>query len=105
MKQGWIRVSSLLPLNKKVVALPSDGARFAWIATLCAGKFCESPGRWESEAQWREAMGKRSRWMDEFIRVGLMVKEGDRICVKNWEEWQTDPTVTERVKRHRETSQ
>lgn len=105
MRQSWIRVSALLPLNKKVVALPSDGSRFAWIAALCAGKFCEQAGTWESEAQWREAMGKRARWMDEFIRVGLLVKtDGGRVQVKNWEEWQSDPGVTERVRKHRETT-
>ena len=106
MRQSWIRVSTLLPLNKKVVRLPSDGARFAWIAALCAAKFCEQPGVWESEEQWREAMGKRSRWLEAFVGVGLMVKaDTGRLSVKNWEEWQTDPGVTERVRRHRETAQ
>lgn len=106
MRQSWIRVSALLPLNKKVVALPSDGARFAWIAALCAGKFCEQPGVWDSEAQWNEALGRRSRWLEAFVNVGLMTKtDTGRISVKSWEQWQSDPNVTDRVRRHRQMKQ
>jgi len=91
-----------MPLNDKIISLPSDGARFAWIATLCAGKFCEEPGVWVSEGQWQVSLGRRARWLPEFVRVGLMTKaESGRIAVKNWERWQTDPGVTERVRKHR----
>jgi len=100
MRASWIRVSALLPRNKKMVALPSDSARFAWIVALCAGTFCDQPGAWESEAQWKEAMGRRAHWIEDFIRVGLMLKtDAGRVAVKNWEEWQSDPTARTRKER------
>jgi hypothetical protein len=106
VRASWIRVSALLPRNKKIVALPSDGARFAWIAALCAGKFCEQPGVWESEAQWQESLGRRSRWLEAFITSGLMSRtDAGRVQVKNWEEWQSDPGVTDRVRKHRQQKQ
>lgn len=104
MRASWIRVSAIMPLHEKVVALPSDAARFGWIATLCAGKFCEKPGTWASEAQFREALGRRSKWLPDFLRVQLLeTTEGGAVRVKNWDRWQTDPGVTERVRKHRET--
>ena len=102
MRQSWIRVSVLLHKDAKLVALPSDAARFSWIVTLCEGKFTEPPGIWQNEAHFRAALGGRSRWLPAFLEAGLMEQtEGGKIRVKNWEKWQSDPSVTERVRKHR----
>lgn len=83
-----------------MVALPSDGARFAWIVTLCEGKFADPPGHWQNEAHFRASLGQRAKWLPAFVEAGLMdATEGGRVRVKNWEKWQTDPTAKERKER------
>lgn len=97
MRQSWIRVSALVSKDARLVALPSDAARFAWIVVLGEGKFTDTPGRWENEAHFRAAMGARSRWIEDFITAGLLTRADDgTLAVRAWSKWQTDPTAGKR---------
>ena len=97
MRQSWIRVSALISKDARLVALPSDAARFAWIVTLGEGKFTDTPGKWESEAHYRASLGARTRWLEEFVKAGLMERsDSGALSVRAWAKWQTDPTAVKR---------
>lgn len=99
MRQSWIRVSALIAKDARLVALPSDAARFAWIVVLGEGKFTDTPGKWEGEAHFKASLGARSRWLEDFVGAGLIEKADDgALRVKAWQKWQTDPTAAKRKK-------
>jgi hypothetical protein len=97
-------VSADIEDDPLIAQLPGDSARWAWIVTLTKGKHrTPRPGEWESEAHLTTALRGRGRHVQLFIKLGLLERRGQRVGVKNWEKWQTDPTARDRQARHRGT--
>lgn len=101
---GWIRVEADVHRHPKVVALPSPGARWAFIVTLAEGKAVE--GRWVNVAHFRACVpAGEARYLGELIKAGLVRMEGPAVVIHDWSDYQItkgDHTAAERQRRRRE---
>jgi hypothetical protein len=91
-----------IAIDPDVAELPSDAARYAWVLTICEAK--RVGGEWSSSAHYRASLGERSRWLDRFVKEGLLVKANDgTIRPRAYERWQSDlPAAAERMRRYRD---
>jgi len=100
---GWIRVMADVHRHPKVVALPSDPARWAFIVVLAEGKAVG--GRWESERHFRAYCGALARHLPALVGVGLLERDGEAILIHDWDQYQrepkADPTAADRMRRKR----
>jgi hypothetical protein len=98
----WVRISADLDDDPRIVALPSDSARYAWVVTIGRGKHQPTPGTWPSEQHFAASLRRRARFLTDFLTAELMVRLADgSVKVRQWGEWQTDPTATLRQQDHR----
>lgn len=107
MRGDWLRLHYHAPKSPKVMALPSDAARWAWIVALCEAKQQTREGGWASEAHLRSVLGRHARHLPALIEARLVVQMDDgRMLIRDWTEWQSDyrsdPTHAERQRRYRE---
>jgi hypothetical protein len=102
---SWLRLHVDTPDHPKVVDLPNDAARWAYVVVLCEAKRAVPPGGWASERHFRHCLGRQARYLDDLLAVGLLEREGDRIVVHDWRDYQTDPTAASRQRRRRVTAQ
>ena len=107
MRGDWLRLHYHAPKSPKVMALPSDAARWAWIVALCEAKQQTREGEWASEAHLRAVLGRHAKHLQALIEARLVVRMKDgRMLINSWNEWQTDfrhdPTHAERQRRYRE---
>lgn len=91
--RDWLRLAFLAPRHPKVVTLPNDGARWAWIVALCEAKMQSPEGRWVSDEHFRACLGVYGRYAPALYQAGLvdLLPDG-RVVVHNWTAWQ-DPRV------------
>lgn len=95
-------VDALIVRNGKIVHLPSDSARWAYVVALGAGKFETPIGVFRSGPQMKVAMGRYGRYVKELVSAGLVeVTEIGEYQIHDYMEWQS-VSSTERVRRHRE---
>jgi hypothetical protein len=114
---SWLRLEANTPQSPKVATLPSDAARWAYAATLCAAKKQVPGGCWVSERHYAECVtASVRRHLLELIGAGL-VEIGADLCpeclgqwpgidpgalvVHDWRRYQIDPTGAERKQRER----
>lgn len=100
-----IIVDARVARNGKVAALSSDAARFALVVLWGEAKFETPIGHFNSRAHLNECMGRRARFIDEFIGAGLIHENGSgSYVVHDYDEWQKDPdpTAAERQQRKRD---
>ena len=103
--ERFIRVSAQIEDDPRVDKLGSDSARWAWLVTLCKGKWQPTPGTWQSEEHLVTALRRRGKYVPLFLEVGLLERGGHgEVRVRKWEKWQTDPTATKRQRDHREAA-
>lgn len=89
--RDWLRLSTRAYTHPKVVALPSDAARWAWIASLSVAKVQTPEGTFASEPHATECLGRHARHLAALLAAGLLERHEDgRITVHDWPEWQTD---------------
>lgn len=106
MRTDWLRLHYHAPKNAKILSLPSDAARWAWVVALTEGKQQTKPGEWVSESHLRACLGRLARYVPDLIRAGLLdITPGGAVVVHDWNEWQSDqrydPTAAARQQRHR----
>jgi hypothetical protein len=95
----WLRVDADMPWHDKVVGLPNDTARFAFVKALCAAKI---RGRSTfTAASLREQLGSHARAIPALVAAGLLDEDGDMLTVHDFEEYQRKAGQVERQQRHR----
>ena len=95
----WLRVDADMPWHDKVVGLPNDTARFAFVKALCAAKI---RGRSTfTAASLREQLGSHARAIPALVTAGLLDEQGDMLTVHDFEEYQRKAGQVERQQRHR----
>jgi hypothetical protein len=81
-----------------ILQLPSDTARWAWLAVLLEAKVQPEPGAFRSEAHLRQAIGWRlARCLPTLFAAGLLEQSeigsrSGRVEVHNWSRWQSEST-------------
>jgi hypothetical protein len=98
----WLRVDADMPWHDKVVGLPNDTARFAFVKVLCAAKI---RGRSTfTAASLREQLGSHARALPALVAAGLLDEKGDMLSVHGFDEYQRKAGHAEAQQRYREKS-
>ncbi len=74
MRGDWLRLHYHAPKNPKVMGLPSDAARWAWVVALCEAKQQMTEGEWASEKHLRGVLGRHARHLP--VLPACVVREG-----------------------------
>ena len=86
MTAPWLRIDADLPWHDKVVGLPSDSARWAYVKVLCIAK---QHGREVfSTATLTELLGKHGRYIDYLVTAGLLDEKAEKVEVHDFSEYQ-----------------
>ena len=113
----WIAIDVDIRKDDRVADLPSDAARWGYVAGVLAEARLQTPrGVFGSKATFEEAVGRFARHLDAYIAAGLM-ERGSSMCddcareygdvkrgalvVHNWNRKQRDPTAADRQARRR----
>lgn len=80
----WITVDVKLPDHAKMAELSSDAARWGWLVTLCKAKEQRKPGSFATERHYRHVLGKYGRYLKEYVKAGLIDREGEVLHVHDW---------------------
>jgi hypothetical protein len=113
-----VLVEATVRRNAKLASLPSDSARLGYFYLLGDAKLSEpAPGQFASKAVFRDVTGRWARWLDDYIKVGLL-ELAPRLCPKcktawsamppksgvlvvhDWQEHQYDPRKIERQREY-----
>lgn len=100
----WLRVDADMPWHDKVVGLPNDTARFAFVKVLCAAKI---RGRSTfSKGALKESLGSHARAIPALVAAGLLEESdgGERLSVHGFDEYQHRAGHAEAQQRYREKS-
>jgi hypothetical protein len=99
----WFKCDARFHKDPKMLALPSDTSRYAFLMLIGEAKYLRSGGVFETRLHL-EACLPAAYWpaVDELIEAGLLVKRGKKkIAIRSWKQWQVDPTSAERSRRAR----
>jgi hypothetical protein len=98
----WFKCDARFYKDPKIIALPDDTTRYAFLVIIGEGKYVRSGGMFESRQHLEACLPTQYHSaIDALIACGLLAKRGKRIAIKAWRDWQVDPTSTERSKRAR----
>ena len=98
----WLRLDADMPWHDKVVGLPNDTARFAFVKALCAAKI---RGRSTfTSASLREQLGSHARAIPSLVTAGLLEESGDMVAIHGFDEYQRRAGHAEAQQRYREKS-
>jgi hypothetical protein len=98
----WLRVDADMPWHDKIVGLPNDTARFAFVKVLCAAKI---RGRSTFTVEsLREQLGSHARSIPALIAAGLLDEKGGVVTVHDFEDYQRRAGHAEVMQRSRERS-
>ena len=100
----WLRVDADMPWHDKIVGLPNDTARFAFIKVLCAAKI---RGRSAfSKGALKETLGSHHKAIPALIAAGLLEEQdgGERLIVHDFEDYQRKSSHAEAQERYRRKS-
>lgn len=85
MADPWVAVKATIRKSDGIVALPNDSARWGFIVALGETKLYGRQGSMTPE-QWPELMGRFARYLDDYIRAGLVHRMPswchDRACMR-----------------------
>lgn len=100
---AWLKFDEGMAHDDRVLALPSDKARWAWVCILLGAKSLRPAGQYSSLAQLRSKCGATAAsQVPHLVKVGLIaVENGEVFTIPNWKRWQVDATVGERQARFR----
>lgn len=103
LRGPYVRLRASMPRHRKLASLPSDAARWAFVASLCEAKTQTPPGEWANEAHFRACVTPSvARHLPALLSEALLEQDGDRIRIHDWASYQVDPTGTERSRLSRE---
>jgi hypothetical protein len=113
-----VLIEATIRRNAKLASLPSDTARLGYFYLLGDAKLSEPvPGQFASKAVFRDVAGRWARFLDDYIKVGLL-EVAPRTCAKckaawssmpprsgalvvhDWQEHQYDPRKLERQREY-----
>ena len=98
---GWFQIKADAHRHPKIVALPSDAARWAFIVTLAEGKAVA--GRWANEKHYRACVGPVAKHLPDLVKAGLVERDGEAVVIHDWNDYQrNDVTAAERQRRYRD---
>jgi hypothetical protein len=98
----WFKCDARFYKDPKIVGLQDDTTRYAFLVIIGEAKYERSGGVFESRQHLEACLPNGYVGaIDSLLRAGLLVKRGKRIAIKAWDEWQVDPTSTERSRRAR----
>lgn len=100
----WLRVDADMPWHDKVVGLPNDTARFAYIKAMCSAKI---RGRSSfSKGSLKESLGSHARAIPALVAAGLLdvSEDGERYSVHDFDDYQRRASHAEVMRRSRERS-
>lgn len=76
----WIAIDVDIRKDDRIVDLPSDGARYGYVAGVLAEAKLQSPrGMFASRALLAEAIGRFDRFVPKYLEVGLL-HTGGKLC-------------------------
>ena len=118
LRDPWVAVDATVRKNAKIVSLPSDTARWGWIAgVLGEAKLQRPQGRFVSREHLLEAVGRFGRYVPDYLRAGLLeqapalcswcrprwpdVRDGE-LVIHQWAKHQRDPGAAERAQTWRD---
>lgn len=99
---GWITLDVGLVEHPKLVGLPSHAARWGWITVLVAAKRQRIPGTFADRRHAATVVGEYRRFLDAYVRAGLLDESEDGLTVHDWQAYQRDPTGADRTARWRD---
>lgn len=106
MGRPWLRLDAgmvehprIAELREGLKALDADAACWAFVVLLMGAKR-NGGGEFRSEAHLKAVMGTSYRWVPRLREVGFL--EG--LVVRDWDQYQVDPTATARQRRHRDVT-
>jgi hypothetical protein len=99
----WIRLDADMPWHEKIIALPNDTARFAFVKTLCAAKV-RSRSSFSPESL-REMLGTHAKAIPHLVAAGLLDEENGKLVVHDFEDYQRKALQAERQQRHRNVTE
>jgi hypothetical protein len=98
----WFKCDARFYKDPKIIGLPDDTTRFAFLVIIGEAKYVRSGGVFESRQHLEACLPTQYHGaIDALIGCGLLSKRGKRIVIKAWRDWQVDPTSAERSKRAR----
>jgi hypothetical protein len=86
MTRPWVAIEAAIRVNHKLVALPSDSARWGWVCLLGEAKQQRPAGTFRSLAHLREAAGRFARFVPDYQKQHLLETAGALCerCEKRW---------------------
>ena len=99
----WIRLDADMPWHEKIIALPNDTARFAFVKMLCAAKV-RSRSAFSPESL-REMLGTHARAIPHLVAAGLLDEQDGKLIVHDFEDYQRKALQAERQQRHRNVTE
>jgi hypothetical protein len=86
MTRPWVAIEAAIRVNHKLVALPSDSARWGWVCLLGEAKQQRPAGTFRSLAHLREAAGRFARFIPKYQEQHLLETAGALCgrCEKRW---------------------
>lgn len=99
-----ILVDARIDEDSRIVQLGTDTARWAYVVALTRGKWTTPEGRFDSETHLRGVLGRHSKYVPDFLRLGLVtVGQDGSYTFPSWSEWQRESeAAVVRTKRWRE---
>ena len=98
----WLRIDADMPWHDKIVGLPTDTARFAFVKVLCAAKVRGKSVF--SRGALKEALGSHARALPALVAAGLLDEDedGNRLTVHDFDDYQRKAGHAEAQDRYRQ---
>ena len=96
----WLRVEADLPWNPKILDLPSDADRWAYLKALCLAKQRQSATFPRNTLA--EFLGTNRRAIPALVRAGLLDESEGQLAVHDFDDYQRRAGNAERQERFRE---
>lgn len=102
----WFKCDARFHKDPKILKLPNDTARFAFLMIIGEAKYVRSGGIFDDRQHLEACLPKEyHEAVDALLKAGLLVRKGKKIAIKAWSQWQVDPTSAERSRRARATAE
>lgn len=99
----WFKCDARFHKDPKILKLPNDTARFAFLMIIGEAKYVRSGGMFDDRQHLEACLPTQYHdSIDALIDAGLLVRRGKKIAIKAWSQWQVDPTSAERSRRARQ---
>jgi hypothetical protein len=98
----WLRIDADMPWHDKIIGLPNDTARFAFVKVLCAAKVRSKSSF--AIASLREVLGSHARAIPALVAAGLLDENDGTVTVHDFDDYQRKAGHAEAQERYRQRS-